>query len=50
MHIKCLMKCLSEIILPFLCNFFANMLNFIMYICYNDYKLGFLHFFGKFEE
>jgi len=30
--------------LLFLCNFFANMFNFIMYICYNDYKLGFLHF------
>ena len=39
------MKYLSEIILLFLCNFFANMLNFIMYICYNDSKLEFLHFF-----
>jgi len=43
------MKCLSEIILFFFCViFFANMLNFIMYICCNDSKLGFLHFFGKF--
>jgi len=44
------MKCLSEIILIFVCNCFANMLNFIMYICYNDFKLGFLLFFGKFVE
>jgi len=35
------MKCLSGKFLLFLCNFFANMLNFIKYICYNDSKLGF---------
>jgi len=37
------MKCLSEMILSFLCKFFANMLNLIMYVCYNDSKFGFLH-------
>jgi len=28
----------------FLCIFFANMFNFIVYICYNDYKFAFLIF------
>jgi hypothetical protein len=35
------MKCLSERILFFLCNFFAKMLNYVMYICYGVYKFGF---------
>jgi len=44
------MKCISEEILHFLCNFFfANMFNFIMYACYNDDKFAFLLFFGKFD-
>jgi len=38
------MKCLSEKILLFLCNFFANMFNFIMCVCYNNYKFAFLLF------
>jgi len=44
------MKCLSEIFLLFLCYFFCKLVKFTMYISYNDYKFGFLLFFGKFEE
>ena len=44
------MKCLSEKMLLFLCNFFSNMFNFIMYICYNYYKLGFLHFLASLKN
>jgi hypothetical protein len=44
------MKCLSEIIMLFLCNFIANMLNFIIYICYNDSKLGFLNFLASLKN
>ena len=43
------MKCISEEILLFVCDFFANMFNFIMYVCYNDDKFAFLIFFGKFD-
>ena len=43
------MKCLSEKILLFLCIIFASMFNFIMYICYNNYKFAFFLFFGKFD-
>jgi len=38
------MKCLSEIFLFYLCNFFAKMLNYVMYICYGVSKFGFLRF------
>jgi len=50
------MKCLSEIILFFFflifffCNYFAKMLNYVMYICYGVFKFVFFWFFGKFDE
>ena len=39
------MKCLSETFLLYLRYFFANMLNYVMYICYDVSKFFFFCFF-----